>query len=100
MSTKLFVGNLSFDTTESDLEEAFAAHGVVIEANLVTDRSTGRSRGFAFVTMSNDDEAESAIGAMNGVELKGRPLKVNEARPRESRPAEAGNFRSRHSGRR
>ena len=99
MSTKLFVGNLSFNTTENDLQDAFAAHGTVVDANLITDRATGRSRGFGFVTMSNDDEAEAAIGAMNGAELKGRALKVSEARAREERPAGAGNFRGRNSRR-
>ena len=66
MSTKLFVGNLSFNTTENDLQEAFAAHGTVVEANLMMDRMSGRSRGFAFVTMSTPEEAQKAIEAMNG----------------------------------
>lgn len=96
MSTKLFVGNLSFNTTENDLHDAFAAHGTVVNASLITDRGSGRSRGFGFVTMSNDDEAEAAIETLNGAELNGRALKVNEARPREDRPTEAGNFRSRN----
>jgi cold-inducible RNA-binding protein len=85
MSTKLFVGNLSFNTTENDLQDAFAAHGVVTEANLMTDRTTGRPRGFAFVTMSSPEEAQKAIEAMNGATLDGRNLTVNEARPREER---------------
>jgi cold-inducible RNA-binding protein len=86
MSTKLFVGNLSFNTTENDLQEAFAAHGTVVEANLMMDRMSGRSRGFAFVTFSTPDEAQKAIAAMNGAQLDGRALTVNIARPKEERP--------------
>ena len=86
MSTKLFVGNLSFNTTENELQDAFAAHGTVLEANLMMDRATGRPRGFAFVTMSTPEEAQKAIEAMNGKELGGRALTVNVARPREERP--------------
>ncbi len=85
MSTKLFVGNLDFKVTENDLQDAFAAHGTDVEANLVTDRSTGRPRGFAFVTMSTPEEAQKAIDAMNGKELGRRALVVNIARPREER---------------
>jgi RNA recognition motif-containing protein len=85
MNTKLFVGNLSFNTTENDLQDAFAAHGVVTEANLMTDRATGRPRGFAFVTMGSPEEAQKAIEAMNGATLDGRALTVNEARPKEER---------------
>ena len=85
MNTKLFVGNLSFNTTENDLQDAFAAHGVVTEANLMTDRATGRPRGFAFVTMASPEEAQKAIDAMNGATLDGRNLTVNEARPKEDR---------------
>ena len=91
MNTKLFVGNLSFNTTENDLQDAFAAHGVVTEANLMTDRATGRPRGFAFVTMASPEEAQKAIDAMNGATLDGRNLTVNEARPREERTG--GGFR-------
>ncbi|MGH7939809.1 MAG: RNA recognition motif domain-containing protein [Limisphaerales bacterium] len=87
MNNKLFVGNLSFQTTENELNDAFAAHGTVTEANLMMDRTTNRSRGFAFVTMSTDDEAQKAIAAMNGVDLGGRSITVNVARPREERPA-------------
>jgi len=82
MNTKLFVGNLSFNTTENDLQDAFAAHGTVVEANLMMDRATGRPRGFAFVTMATAEEAEKAIAALNGAALDGRNLTVNEARPR------------------
>ncbi len=85
MNTKLFVGNLSFKTTENDLQDTFAAHGTVVEANLMTDRTTGRPRGFAFVTMASADEAQKAIDALNGAALDGRNLTVNEARPREER---------------
>jgi RNA recognition motif-containing protein len=90
MSAKLFVGNLSFNITENDLQDAFAAHGTVVEANLMMDRSTGRPRGFGFVTMSTPEEAQKAIEAMNGKELAGRALTVNIARPREERPAGGG----------
>ena len=84
-NNKLFVGNLSFDTTENDLQSAFAAHGTVVEAHLPTDRVSGRPRGFAFVTMSTGEEAQAAMGALNGAELAGRSLTVNEAKPREER---------------
>src|SRR5690348_11429156 len=90
MSTKLFVGNLSFDLTENDLQDAFAAHGTVLEANLMMDRTTGRPRGFGFVTMSSPEEAQKAIGALNGKELGGRALTVNIARPRAVRPGGVG----------
>src|SRR6201984_2440201 len=83
MNTKIFVGNLSFNTTENDLQDAFAAHGTVTEANLMMDRTTGRPRGFAFVTMGSPDEAQKAIEALNGANLDGRTLTVNEARPKE-----------------
>ena len=85
MNNKLFVGNLSFNTTENDLQDAFAAHGTVLEANLMMDRASGRPRGFAFVTMSTDEEAQKAMGAMNGANMDGRNLTVNVARPREER---------------
>jgi len=90
MSTKLFVGNLDFKVTENDLQDAFAAHGTVVEANLITDRTTGRPRGFAFVTMSSPEEAQKAIDALNGKELGGRALNVNVAREREERPGGGG----------
>ena len=84
-NNKLFVGNLSFNTTENDLQDAFAAHGTVVEAHLPTDRVSGRPRGFAFVTMSTPEEAQAAIGALNGAQIDGRSLTVNEAKPREER---------------
>lgn len=90
MSTKLFVGNLSFKTTENDLQDAFAACGTVVETNLMMDRMTGRPRGFAFVTMSTPEEAQKAIDALHGKEFDGRALTVNIARPREERPGGGG----------
>ena len=85
MSNKLYVGNLSFDTTEVDLQDAFAEAGTVTEVALMQDKFTGRSRGFAFVTMATPDEAQKAISIFHGKTLQGRPLTVNEARPREER---------------
>jgi len=85
MSNKLFVGNLSFEITENDLQDAFGAFGSVTESNLMMDRTTGRSRGFGFVTMSTPEEAQKAIAGLNGKELGGRALTVNVARPREER---------------
>ncbi len=90
MNNKLFVGNLSFNTTENELHDAFAAHGTVVEANLMLDRVTGRPRGFGFVTMSTPEEAQKAIEALHGAQLGGRPLTVNIARPREERPPGGG----------
>ncbi|MDB6130111.1 MAG: hypothetical protein JWM04_1218 [Verrucomicrobiales bacterium] len=90
MNTKLFVGNLSFNTTENDLNDAFAAHGTVVETNLMMDRMTNRPRGFGFVTMSTPEEAQRAIDALNGSSLDGRALTVNAAKPREERPAGGG----------
>lgn len=90
MSNKLFVGNLSFNTTENDLQDAFAAHGTVVEANIMMDRMSGRSRGFAFVTMSTPEEAQKAIEALHGAQLDNRALTVNVARPKEERPRGAG----------
>src|SRR6266700_3512164 len=95
MNTKLFVGNLSFNTTENDLHDAFAAHGTVVEANLMMDRMSGRPRGFGFVTMSTPEEAQKAIEAMNGAQLDGRALTVNIARPREERTGGGGGGGSR-----
>ena len=82
MSAKLFVGNLSFNITENDLQDAFAAHGTVLEANLMMDRATGRPRGFGFVEMPNDD-ASRAMQALNGTDFEGRSLKVSESQERE-----------------
>lgn len=83
MGNKLYVGNLSFDTTENDLQDLFSGAGTVREAVLIQDKMTGKSRGFAFVTMSTDDEAQAAVSQFNGKDLQGRSLTVNEARPRE-----------------
>ena len=90
MSTKLFVGNLSFNVTENQLQDTFAAHGTVVETNLMMDRMSGRPRGFAFVTMSTAEEAQKAIEALNGSDLDGRALTVNIAKPREERPPGGG----------
>ncbi len=87
---KLYVGNLSFNTTENDLQDLFAAYGAVTEAAIVTDRDTGRSRGFGFVTMGGSAEGEAAIKGLDGKEFEGRKLTVNEARAREERPARTG----------
>jgi len=98
MNNKLFVGNLSFDTTENDLQDAFAAHGTVTETNLVMDRMTNRPRGFGFVTMSTGEEAQKAIDALNGKEMGGRALTVNIAKPREERAPAGGGGRREYSG--
>ncbi len=93
MSTKLYVGNLAFQTTSEDLQELFAQAGTVASASVVEDRMTGRSRGFAFVEMSTPEEAAAAIEQMNGREVGGRALKVNEAKPRENRGGGGGGGR-------
>lgn len=90
---KLYVGNLSFNTSEQRLREIFEAHGEVISASLVMDRETGRPRGFAFVEMKDDNEARAAIEALNGQNIDGRDLTVNEARPREERSGGGGGGR-------
>ena len=87
---KLYVGNLSFETTENDLQDLFEQHGKVGEVALMMDRMTGKSRGFAFVTMNDATEAGAAMAALNGKEVNGRTLNVNEARPREERPRPSG----------
>src|SRR5215211_77675 len=85
MGKKLYVGNLSYSTTNQDLEQLFGQHGQVTSAQIINDRDTGRSKGFGFVEMSSDDEAQAAIAALNGQEHLGRTLTVNEARPKEER---------------
>lgn len=85
MSKKLYVGNLSYSVDNRELESMFAAHGAVTSANVITDRDTGRSKGFAFVEMASDQEAGAAISALHGKDIDGRSLTVNEARPREER---------------
>ena len=93
MGTKLYVGNLSFNTTENELQELFAQAGTVQEVTLMQDKFTGKSRGFAFVTMSSDEDAQNAISKLNGQTVEGRALTVNEARPREPRPPGGGGGR-------
>jgi RNA recognition motif-containing protein len=90
MGSKLYVGNLSYNTTSSDLEQLFAQHGSVSSAEVIQDRDTGRSKGFGFVQMGTDDEAQAAIAALNGQQHDGRALTVNEAKPREDRPRGGG----------
>lgn len=89
-NNKLYVGNLSFNTTEAGLADAFGAHGTVKRATIVTDRETGRARGFAFVEMGSDEEAQAAISGMDGKSLDGRQIQVNVARPREDRGGSGG----------
>jgi cold-inducible RNA-binding protein len=99
-SMKIYAGNLSFHTTAEDLEEVFGRHGNVVAVDLISDRETGRSRGFAFVTMGSSAEGEAAITALQGQDLDGRPLTVNEARPKEDRSGGSRPARSfSHSGR-
>ena len=98
MSTKLYVGNLSFQTTTQDLEALFAQAGTVQSASVMEDRETGRSRGFAFVEMSTQEEATSAIEQFNGKEVGGRALKVNEAKPRENRGGGGRGFSNNRGG--
>ncbi len=93
MGTKLYVGNLSFNTTENELQELFSQGGTVQEVTLMQDKFTGKSRGFAFVTMGSDEDAQNAISKFNGQTVDGRALTVNEARPRESRPPGGGGGR-------
>lgn len=90
MPAKLFVGNLTFTATENDLQDHFAQAGVVVSVNIMQDRMTGRSRGFAFIEMASQEEAQKAIQMFNSKDFQGRPLTVNEARPREERPAGGG----------
>ena len=93
MGTKLYVGNLSFNTTENELQELFSQAGPVQEVTLMQDKFTGKSRGFAFVTMGSDEDAQNAISKLNGHSIEGRSLTVNEARPREARPPGGGGGR-------
>jgi RNA recognition motif-containing protein len=90
MGSKLYVGNLSYDVNSSDLEQLFAQYGTVQSAEVISDRDTGRSKGFGFVQMGSDEEAQAAISALNGQEHSGRSLTVNEAKPREDRPRGGG----------
>ena len=90
MGSKLYVGNLSYEVTNADLNTMFAPHGTVNSAEIIQDRDTGRSKGFGFVQMGTDKEAEAAISALNGQQQNGRALTVNEAKPREDRPRSGG----------
>lgn len=98
MATKLFVAGLSFSMNDNDLQTLFADYGTVVSAKIVTDRDTNRSKGFGFVEMGNEDECKNAIQGLNGKEMDGRALTVNEARPREDRPARPFNGRDDHRG--
>jgi RNA recognition motif-containing protein len=97
MAKKIYVGNLSYGTTEDGLREFFAQSGAVASATIIIDKMSGRSKGFGFVEMSSDEEAQTAIDTLNGKELDGRTLTVNEARPMEDRPKRTGGF-NRNSG--
>jgi len=92
MGKKLYVGNMSYETSQADLEQMFGAHGTVESAQVIMDRDTGRSKGFAFVEMSSDDEAQAAIAALDGQDCGGRALKVNEAKPRPSGGGGGGGY--------
>lgn len=93
MASKLFIGSLAWATTDDSLRDFFASAGTVVSANVITDRETGRSKGFGFVEMSSDEEAKAAIDQLNGKDLDGRAIVVNEARPREERPRPSGDNR-------
>ena len=92
MAKRIFVGNLPYETTDSQLSELFAQAGTVVSATIIVDKFSGRGKGFGFVEMSNDDEADKAIKTLAGATLNGRAIVVNEARPREERPMGGGNF--------
>jgi len=98
VATKLFVGNLSFSTTSADLESLFSQAGSVVSANVITDKFTGRSRGFGFVEMADNDSAQAAIEQFNGAEVQGRPLTVNEAKPQERSGGGGRSFGGRGGG--
>jgi RNA recognition motif-containing protein len=98
VAKKLYVGNLPYGTTDSDLQEMFGEFGAVDSAQVIMDRETGRSKGFAFVEMANDQAAQAAINALNGKDMEGRALTVNEARPREDRGGRSGGGRGGYGG--
>ena len=98
MATKLYVGNLTYEMTDGDLQNLFAAHGTVRSAQVIMDRDTGRSKGFGFVEMETSEQAQAAIKAMNGQDNNGRALTVNEARPREERGGSRGGYSGSRSG--
>ena len=93
MASKLYVGGLAYSVTEKELEELFAEHGTVVSTAVIKDRDSGQSKGFGFVEMSSEEEAQSAIKALNGKELSGRSIMVNEARPQEERRPSGGSYR-------
>jgi len=99
MGNKLYVGNLGYDITNADMEQLFGQHGTVQSAQIIMDKTTGRSKGFGFVEMGNDQEAQAAIAALNGKEYNGRVLTVNEARPREERGGRRPGGSGGHGGR-
>src|SRR5512140_3489842 len=99
MSTKIYVGNLSYEADNMTLDEMFKAHGTVVSAQVIMDRDSGRSKGFGFVEMGSEAEAQAAIAALNGKEVGGRALTVNEAKPREDRPRGGGGGRGGFGGR-
>ena len=90
MATRIYVGGLPYSATEQDLEDLFGAHGTVTSVAVITDKFTGQAKGFGFVEMSTNEESQAAIQALNGTEMGGRPLTVNEAKPREERPRGGG----------
>ena len=90
MSTKIYVGNLSYEADNASLDQMFKPYGTVASAQVIMDRDSGRSKGFGFVEMGTSDEAKAAIGALNGTEINGRAVTVNEAKPREDRPRSSG----------
>ena len=98
MGKKLYVGNLSYDVDSSQLEQMFVGHGTVTSAQIITDRDTGQSKGFGFVEMGSDSEAQAAIAALNGQQNNGRALTVNEAKPKENRSGGGGGGRGGHGG--
>jgi RNA recognition motif-containing protein len=98
LGKKLYVGNLSYNTSKNDLEQMFAAHGAVVSAQIIADRDTGRSKGFGFVEMGTDQEAQAAIAVLNGKDVDGRAMTVNEARPQEGRSGGGGGGRGSGGG--
>jgi RNA recognition motif-containing protein len=98
LGKKLYVGNLSYNTSKIDLEQMFAAHGAVVSAQIIADRDSGRSKGFGFVEMGTDQEAQAAITALNGKDVDGRAMTVNEARPQEGRSGGGGGGRGGFGG--
>lgn len=95
MSTRIYVGGLPYSVTEQELSDLFSQHGTVESARVISDKFTGQSRGFGFVEMKTDEEAQKAISALNGTQMGGRTITVNEARPQEQRPARGGGFKKR-----